>query len=382
MKGTEFVVDALAREGIDHAFLVPGGLIDSFYPALCQTKGIEPIVAAHEGGAAYMADGYARASGKFGVCFCIGGPGATNTVTALATAMTDQSPLLLLTGEMATNLEGLGGFQDASPDGLDDISILKTVARLSLSIENPLVLRQHLHQALGDDAGAHPRAGAFERAGRRATGRDRAQVFAEQRVFAVVRVCQHRGDPANLEASGRHGGEGGDPGRGGNRAGRRPGAVASVCRAVRNAGRHDAAGQGRAAGGSSALAGRVRLRRHAACDRGVALQFARRAHRVGLRAQSAGHAVLESRPPLVQGAGAGRQESGADLGATYAVDLPIVGHCDTVLGQLLESPAANTAAFTATCAKRKAWVEKIRATSDCTTSRTARATRCRSIRRG
>src|SRR5262245_17778704 len=149
MKGTEFLVNAVVAEGIDHIFMVPGGLIDAFYPTLCSTEGLRAIIAAHEGGAAYMADGYARASGKFGVCFAIGGPGATNTVTALATAVTDQSPLLLITGEVATNLEGLGGFQDASPDGIDDISILKTVTRLSLSIENPRVLRQHLHQALG-----------------------------------------------------------------------------------------------------------------------------------------------------------------------------------------------------------------------------------------
>ena len=95
MKGTEFLVDAVLREGVDHVFLVPGGLIDAFYPTLCATDGLRAVIAAHEGGAAYMADGYARASGKFGVCFAIGGPGGANTGTALAPAGTPPTPPLL-----------------------------------------------------------------------------------------------------------------------------------------------------------------------------------------------------------------------------------------------------------------------------------------------
>jgi len=92
MQGTDFILRSIAADGIDHVFLVPGGLIDPFLPALGRVPEIVPIVAAHEGGAAYMADGYARASGKFGVCLCIGGPGLTNTVTAVSAAFTDQSP--------------------------------------------------------------------------------------------------------------------------------------------------------------------------------------------------------------------------------------------------------------------------------------------------
>ena len=64
--GTDFILDALLREGLDHLFMVPGGLVDPFLPALARHPGLKPIVAAHEGGAAYMADGYARASGRFG----------------------------------------------------------------------------------------------------------------------------------------------------------------------------------------------------------------------------------------------------------------------------------------------------------------------------
>jgi acetolactate synthase-1/2/3 large subunit len=135
--GTDFILDALAREGLDHLFMVPGGLVDPFLPALGRQKALTPIVAAQEGGAAYMADGYARASGNFGAALCIGGPGLTNTVTAIATAQTDFSPLFLMSGEVSTLIEGLGQFQDASPQTLDDVSIVKPLVRYSSSVDNP-----------------------------------------------------------------------------------------------------------------------------------------------------------------------------------------------------------------------------------------------------
>ena len=135
--GVDFILEALASEGLDHLFMVPGGLVDPFLPALGRQKALTPIVAAQEGGAAYMADGYARASGNFGAGLCIGGPGLTNAVTAVATAQSDGSPLLLLSGEVATVLEGLGVFQDASPQTLDDVAIMKPLTRYSSSIDSP-----------------------------------------------------------------------------------------------------------------------------------------------------------------------------------------------------------------------------------------------------
>jgi acetolactate synthase-1/2/3 large subunit len=109
---------------------------------------VQPIVAAQEGGAAYMADGYARASGRFGVCFAIGGPGVTNTVTAVTAALTDRSPLLVLSGEVPTDWEGRGGFQDASAAAVDDVSVLKPITGYSMSVESPHLLAHHLHEAL------------------------------------------------------------------------------------------------------------------------------------------------------------------------------------------------------------------------------------------
>ena len=132
--GADFVLDALIREGIDHLFMVPGGLVDPFLPALSRHPGLKPIVATHEGGAAYMADGYARASGRFGAALGIGGPGLCNMTTAVAAAKTDSSPILVLSGEIPIDMEGLGEFQDASQASLDDTSIMRPVTRLSMTV--------------------------------------------------------------------------------------------------------------------------------------------------------------------------------------------------------------------------------------------------------
>jgi acetolactate synthase-1/2/3 large subunit len=83
-----------------------------------------------------MADGYARASRNFGAALCIGGPGLTNAVTAVAAAKTDGVPLLLLSGEVSTFIEGLGMFQDASAQTLDDVAIVRPLTRYSASIDN------------------------------------------------------------------------------------------------------------------------------------------------------------------------------------------------------------------------------------------------------
>src|SRR6202047_2622820 len=98
--GSDFILDALLQEGLTHLFLVPGGLIDPFLPALARHPGLRPIVAAHEGGAAYMADGYARASGRFRAPLGVGGPGLCNMGPAVAPAETDSSPVLILSGEI------------------------------------------------------------------------------------------------------------------------------------------------------------------------------------------------------------------------------------------------------------------------------------------
>ena len=127
--------------------MVPGGLNDPLMTPMTSHPEVTPIVAAHEGGAAYMADGYARASGKLGVAFGIGGPGIFNMVTALAAAKTDRSALLAISGEVPTGLEGRGGFQDASGPALNDIDVVAPVTARSLSVSGPDLLDPQLRSA-------------------------------------------------------------------------------------------------------------------------------------------------------------------------------------------------------------------------------------------
>jgi acetolactate synthase I/II/III large subunit len=145
--GADLVLRAIRAEGVDTAFMVPGGVNDAFMPPLT-APGMRTIVAAHEGGAAYMADGYARASGRFGVAFGIGGPGVFNMVTAIASARSDRTRVLAVSGEVATAFEGRGAFQDASGAGLDDAAVLRPVTGLSLAVENATMLGQDLRHAL------------------------------------------------------------------------------------------------------------------------------------------------------------------------------------------------------------------------------------------
>lgn len=148
MKGNQFLLRSLVADGIDHLFMVPGGLVDPFLTALQDVPEITPIVAAQEGGAAYMADGYARASGRFGACLGIGGPGLTNMVTAVSAALTDESPVLVLSGEVATYVEGLGFFQDASAGTFNDTDILKPVTAESYVVPDVRLLHHKYRGAI------------------------------------------------------------------------------------------------------------------------------------------------------------------------------------------------------------------------------------------
>jgi acetolactate synthase-1/2/3 large subunit len=144
MNGASYVIRSLVAEGVDHVFMVPGGMNDPFMPAMTETQGLHTVVAAHEGGAAYMADGYARASGRLGVAFGIGGPGIFNMVTALAAARADRSAVLAISGEVPTDREGRGGFQDASGAALDDVSVLRPVTAQSVGVTSPKLLDAEL----------------------------------------------------------------------------------------------------------------------------------------------------------------------------------------------------------------------------------------------
>ena len=145
---TQSVIKAIASEGATHVFLVPGGIVDPLCDALAHSEDLLPVVAAHEGGALYMADGYARASGRFGAAICIGGPGVTNTVTGMYTAYMDQSPVLLLSGEVRTEWEGRGFIQDTSPNGpVHDGAVMRNITALTRSLSSTTNLGFHLRAA-------------------------------------------------------------------------------------------------------------------------------------------------------------------------------------------------------------------------------------------
>ena len=117
LTGAQIVIEALKREGVDVIFGIPGGAIIDVYDALYDS-GIRHILAHHEQGAAHMADGYARATGKVGVCFATSGPGATNLTTGIANAYMDSVPIVAITGQVATGLIGKDAFQEADTVGI------------------------------------------------------------------------------------------------------------------------------------------------------------------------------------------------------------------------------------------------------------------------
>ncbi len=117
MKGANIIIECLKKEGVEVIFGHPGGAILPTFDALYDS-GIRFVLTRHEQGAAHMADGYARASGKVGVCLATSGPGATNLVTGLATSNMDSIPVVALTGQVKSFLIGNDAFQEADVVGI------------------------------------------------------------------------------------------------------------------------------------------------------------------------------------------------------------------------------------------------------------------------
>ena len=113
ISGSQVVIECLVEQGVDTIFGYPGGAILNIYDELYKnSKRIRHILTAHEQGAAHAADGYARSTGKVGVCMATSGPGATNLVTGIATAYMDSSPIVAITCNVATSLLGKDSFQE------------------------------------------------------------------------------------------------------------------------------------------------------------------------------------------------------------------------------------------------------------------------------
>ena len=133
---SELIVKYLERLGVEYIFGMPGAHILPVYDCLYDS-GVKSILAKHEQGAAFMAGGYARASGKIGACITTAGPGATNLVTGIANAYADKQPVLVITGEAPTHIFGKGGLQESSGEGGSiDLDILfKGITRYNRLVE-------------------------------------------------------------------------------------------------------------------------------------------------------------------------------------------------------------------------------------------------------
>ena len=116
--GAEIFVECLKREGVKTVFGIPGGVVLKIFDVLHQQKDVEVILTRHEQGAAHMAEGYAKATGKAGVALVTSGPGMTNIVTGLADAFMDSVPLVAFTGQVSTTLIGNDAFQEADNVGI------------------------------------------------------------------------------------------------------------------------------------------------------------------------------------------------------------------------------------------------------------------------
>ncbi len=118
LSGSEIIIQFLKDEGVEHLFGYPGGAVLHIYDALHKQDDVKHILVRHEQGATHAADGYARATGKPGVCLVTSGPGATNAITGIATAYMDSVPIIVITGQVPSHAIGSDAFQEVDAVGI------------------------------------------------------------------------------------------------------------------------------------------------------------------------------------------------------------------------------------------------------------------------
>jgi acetolactate synthase-1/2/3 large subunit len=146
LSGAKAVIKSLEYEHVDTIFGIPGGVIIPIYDELYQQDAIKHYLVRHEQAAAHAADGYARATGKVGVCMATSGPGATNLVTGIATAYMDSVPLVAVTGQVTTDLIGYDAFQEADITGITQ-PITKHNYLIRDASEIPQTIKEAFHIA-------------------------------------------------------------------------------------------------------------------------------------------------------------------------------------------------------------------------------------------
>ncbi len=142
MIGARIIVETLIREGVEVIFGYPGGTVLDLYNELARTDKIWHILTRHEQGAAHAADGYARSSGKVGVCVATSGPGATNLTTGLATAYMDATPMVAITGQVPLALIGNDAFQEA-----DVCGVTRSITKHNFLVKDVKDLAQTIREA-------------------------------------------------------------------------------------------------------------------------------------------------------------------------------------------------------------------------------------------
>jgi acetolactate synthase I/II/III large subunit len=145
---SELIVKYMERLGIEFVFGMPGAHIQPVYDSLFHSS-MKTVLAKHEQGAAFMACGCARASGKISACITTAGPGATNLVTGIANAYADRQPILVITGETSTHIFGKGGLQESSGEGgsIDQDELFKSITRYRKVVERTDYLANVLNRA-------------------------------------------------------------------------------------------------------------------------------------------------------------------------------------------------------------------------------------------
>ncbi|MCB1158428.1 MAG: acetolactate synthase large subunit, partial [Leptospiraceae bacterium] len=151
MTGAALLIQLLEEKGIEVCFGYPGGAILPFYDEMYYQSKIKHYLVRHEQGAIHMAEGYARASGKIGLCIATSGPGATNLITGLTDAKLDSIPVMAITGQVATNSIGTDAFQEA-----DIFGITIPITKYNALMKSADDIARHFEEAYKIATGGRP----------------------------------------------------------------------------------------------------------------------------------------------------------------------------------------------------------------------------------
>lgn len=185
LTGSQIVIECLKEQGVDTVFGYPGGTILNIYDELYRHPEIHHILTSHEQGAAHAADGYARATGKTGVCMATSGPGATNLVTGIATAYMDSTPMVAITCNVGKALLGKDSFQE-----IDIAGVAMPITKYSVIVKDITVLADTLRRAFSIAKSGRP--GPFWWISRKMSRRQRMNMSQRHRKQSHCLPKNHR----------------------------------------------------------------------------------------------------------------------------------------------------------------------------------------------